>query len=116
LLQAAEIMANKMMKARNKERYIDIRLSINEGIPGITGGTRHLVHLICVTSEYSMTVERFVKAAEARNHLAGTYFPEVLLCLACGKANMETGKLIIIGLREKILLSFLRIVSFSLAT
>jgi hypothetical protein len=72
--------------------------------------------LICVISKYSMTVERFVKAAEIRNHLAGTHFPEVLLCHKQGKANMETGKLIIIGLREKILLSFLRIVSFSLAT
>jgi hypothetical protein len=63
-----------------------------------------------------MTGERFVKAAVNRNHLPGTRSPEVLLCLAYGKASTETGKLIIIGLREKILLSFLRIVGFSLAT
>ena len=59
------------MSVRKTEQLGEIRLSINEGTLGISGGPITFVGYV-LTPEYSMTGERFVKQAVKRRRLTGS--------------------------------------------
>lgn len=69
--------------------------------------------LICVTSEYSMTGERFVKEAANRNHLPENRSSDDSLQLRCGESITKPDKRIKVGLRDNdiVILFFALLVS-----